>query len=67
MEKRITIQIPQDLFDKVEREAKSQERDVSKQIRYILNSYYQPKSSHQMALAAAQQEAFSKKTPLADL
>lgn len=38
--KRVTIEVPLSLLKKIEGQAKASERDVSKQIRYILNSYY---------------------------
>lgn len=38
-----TVRIPMDLYEQIEQEAKEQERDVSKQINYMLRKYMEIK------------------------
>ena len=38
-----TVRIPMDLYEQIEKEAKEQERDVSKQINYMLRKYMEIK------------------------
>ena len=44
-----TVRIPMDLYEQIEKEAKEQERDVSKQINYMLRKYMEIKKIYTAA------------------
>lgn len=39
--KNTTLRIPMDLYEEIQKEAEEQERDVSKQINYMLKKYFE--------------------------
>ena len=39
--KRVTIELPFDLFKKIEDQAKANERDLSKEIRFMVKKYFE--------------------------